>query len=107
VRECQDLVELVLKGALRFVGLEPPRRHDVHTVVEAFADRFRPEWREAVTELRPVLDRLVSDRAPAFYGDEAEGIPASELFGEDDARRAMSVADRLLDLYARLLDQRR
>lgn len=33
VRESQDIVELILKGALRFVGVDPPRRHDVHGVV--------------------------------------------------------------------------
>jgi HEPN domain-containing protein len=103
VRESQDLVELVLKGALRYVGIEPPKRHDVQATVEEFIGRFPAEWREALADLRPALDRLAGDRAPAFYGDEAEGVPASELFGEEDARRAMTVADRLLGLYARLL----
>jgi HEPN domain-containing protein len=103
VRESQDIVELVLKGALRFVGVDPPKRHNVHATVEGFIDRFPAEWRQALGDLRQALDRLATDRAPAFYGDEAEGIAASELFGEDDARRAMAVADRLLDLYARLL----
>ena len=107
VRESQDLVELVLKGALRFIGVEPPKRHDVHVTVEEFIERFPPEWRATLAELRQALDRLAADRAPAFCGDEAEGIPASELFGEDDARRAMTVADRLLDLYARLLSEKR
>jgi HEPN domain-containing protein len=107
VRESQDLVELVLKGALRFIGVEPPKRHDVHVTVVEFIERFPPEWRPTLAELRQALDRLAADRAPAFYGDEAEGIPASELFGEDDARRAMTVADRLLDLYARLLNENR
>ena len=107
VRESQEIVELVLKGALRFVGLEPPKRHDVHRVVESFGDRLTPEWREALAELRASLDRLAADRGPAFYGDEAEGIPASELFGEQDARAAMAVVDRLLFLYERLLQARR
>jgi HEPN domain-containing protein len=107
VRESQDVVELVLKGALRFVGVEPPKRHDVHVTVEEFIERFPPEWRRTVAELREALDRLAADRAPAFYGDEAEGVPASELFGEDDGRRAMTVADRLLELYARLLSENR
>lgn len=107
VRESQDVVELVLKGALRFVGVEPPKRHDVHATVETFIGRFPTAWREALAELREALDRLVADRGPAFYGDEAEGIPASSLFDQDDARRAMAVADRLLDLFARLLERAR
>lgn len=105
VRGSQDLVELILKGALRFVGFEPPKRHDVHRVMDAVADRLTPEWRQALVELRDALDRLAADRGPAFYGDEAEGIPASDLFGEPEARAAMAVVDRLLDLYERLLHQ--
>ena len=107
VRESQDVVELVLKGALRFVGIEPPKRHDVHDVVERFIDRFPEEWRQAIGALSAGLTQLAQDRAPAFYGNEAEDIPASELFREADARRAITVADRLLDLYTRLLGEKR
>jgi HEPN domain-containing protein len=103
VRESQDVVELILKGALRFIGIEPPKRHDVHRTLDHFIDRFPEEWRDVLADLREALDRLAQDRGPAFYGDEAEDIPASELFGEADAQRAIAVVDRLLDLYARLL----
>jgi len=105
VRESQDLGELVLKGALRFVGVDPPKRHDVHGVIAEFADRFPADWRRAIGDLQSDLDRLARERSPAFYGNEAEGVPASELFGEQDAQRAMAIADRLLDLYARLLGE--
>lgn len=106
VRESQDVVELILKGALRFIGADPPKRHDVHDVMEQFLNRFPQEWRDTVTELKPALDQLAQERAPAFYGDEAAGIPASQLFGEADARRAMAIADRLLDVYIRLLGEK-
>jgi len=105
VREGHDVVELVLKGALRLVGVDPPKRHDVHLVATRFIDRFPGEWRAALDELRTDLDQLAQERGPAFYGDEAAGVPASELFGEEDARRAMAVVDRLLDLYRRLLGE--
>jgi HEPN domain-containing protein len=107
VREGQDIVELVLKGALRFVGVDPPKRHDVHRVLVRFVDRFPGEWRETVDELRTSLDRLSRERGPAFYGDEEANVSASELFGEEDARRALSVVDRLLELYGRLLTKER
>ncbi|PWU25640.1 MAG: DNA-binding protein [Candidatus Rokuibacteriota bacterium] len=103
VRESQDVVELILKGVLRFIGVEPPKRHDVHGVLARFIDRLPAEWRQALGELDRTLDELAQDRAPAFYGDEEKDIPASDLFDEEDARRAMSVAKRLLDLYERLL----
>jgi HEPN domain len=74
VRESQDVVELVLKGALRFVGVEPPKRHDVHGVMGRFLDRFPAEWGRALDELREDLGELARDRAPAFYGDEERDI---------------------------------
>ena len=92
VRESQDVVELVLKGALRFVGVDPPKRHDVHDVVVRYIDRFPAEWRRTLAELQEALDTLAEDRAPAFYGDEEEGIPASDLFREEAARAAGSRA---------------
>jgi HEPN domain-containing protein len=105
VRESQD-IELVLKGALRFVGVDPPKRHDAHKVLARFVDRFPQEWRVTLDELHASLDRLAEERGPAFYGDDERGVPASDLFDEADARRAMSVADRLLDLYRRLLGEK-
>jgi HEPN domain-containing protein len=46
----QDIAELVLKGALRFVGVDPPKRHDVQGVAR-FIDRFPAEWRSRFDEL--------------------------------------------------------
>jgi HEPN domain-containing protein len=105
VRESQDVVELVLRGALRLVGVEPPKRHDIHDVVQRYLERFPAEWRAAIDELSGALTQLAQDRSPAFYGNEAEDIPASELFDEADAERAIAIADCLLDLYARLLGE--
>jgi HEPN domain-containing protein len=105
VRESQDVVELVLEGALRFVGVDPPKRHDVHRAFDEFISRFPVEWHQTLKELRGALDQLAAERSPAFYGDEAANIPASELFDGEDARRAVSLAERLLVLYTRLLGE--
>jgi HEPN domain-containing protein len=104
VRESQDVVELLLKGAMRFSGIDPPKRHDVHRALEDFLDRFPAEWRAVMPDLGGQLDELAQERGPAFYGDEGAAIPASELFGETDARRAVAVVDRLLVLCARLME---
>jgi HEPN domain-containing protein len=58
MRETQEIVELVLKGALRFVGVEPPKRHDVHDIVERFLGRLPAEWAQVVGELRAMLTAL-------------------------------------------------
>jgi hypothetical protein len=43
VREAQEIVELALKGMLRQVGLEPPKWHDVGSLLVKHADRFEPK----------------------------------------------------------------
>ncbi len=103
VRESQEIVELALKGALRFVGVDPPKRHDTHKVLARFLDRFPAEWRVAMQDLEAQLGELSEKRAAAFYGDDVGLIPASVLFSETDARRALAVVDRLVALYERLL----
>jgi HEPN domain-containing protein len=105
MREAQEIVELVPKGTLRFVGVDPPKRHDVHEVVGRFLDRLPDGWTQVVRELRATLDRLAEERGRAFYGDEVTDTPASELYGPDDARQAVAIADRLLAMYGRLLGE--
>ena len=105
MREAQEIVELLLKGTLRFVCVDPPKRHDVHEIIGQFLDRLPAEWTQVVRELRATLDRLAEERGRAFYGDEATGTPASELYGPDDAQQAVAIADRLLAMYERLLGE--
>jgi hypothetical protein len=61
IRESHEIIELILKGALRFIGVDPPKRHDVRGVLMRFLDRLPSEWRarRALT----VVDRLL-----AMYG---------------------------------------
>lgn len=107
VRESQEVVELILKGALRYAGVDPPKRHDVRATLVRFLDRLPAEWREAMEQIEQASAELVRNRAHAFYGDEDQLVPASDLFAEADARRALGVVDRLLDLYRRLLEEGR
>ncbi len=103
VRESQEVVELILKGTLRFIGVDPPKRHDVRMMVARFVDRLPLAWATALQDLAGAATELTHARAEAFYGDEETLTPASELFGRDDATRALMVVDRLLDLYGQLL----
>lgn len=40
VREAQEAVELALKAALRYIGVEPPKVHDVGALLREYADRL-------------------------------------------------------------------
>lgn len=103
VREAHEAMELLLKGALRFVGIDPPRRHDPAPVLLAHLDRFPAGWRQHAEEIRTVSERLFGERGHAFYGDEADLVPPSELFGPEDSDTAIRAVERLLALYRELL----
>jgi len=105
VREAQEIVELILKGTLRFVGIDPPKRHDVRPVLKQFLERLPADWRQTMDEIEEASGALSRARSQAFYGDEEKLIPASELFDENDAERALTVVDRLLWMYERLLGE--
>ena len=103
VREAQAIVELVLKGTLRIVGVDPPKRHDVGSTVKECGDRLPESWHTRLDEIEATSRTLYEERGHAFYGDEASLTPASALFGEADAQRAIAWADELLELFEELL----
>ena len=106
VREAHEVAELVLKGALRFVGVDPPKRHDVRGAVIREMARFPEAWRDELTRLADQASALAAERGHAFYGDESALVGASELFGADEAQKALELVDGLLAFYAALLGER-
>lgn len=101
VREAQECVELYLKGVLRLVAVEPARIHDVSNVLKQEAGRFPPWFSAKVENLAEISAQMAADRGIAFYGDEAAGVGAQELFDESDARKAREA----LGLVARLCER--
>ena len=87
VREAQEIVELALKGMLRQVGVEPPRWHDVGSILREHrgpaagrrGGRGRSTWRPSPADLR-------KDRELSFYGD-IDFIPTEHYSQEDAAAR--------------------
>ena len=85
VRQSQEAVELALKGALRLVGIEPPKWHDVGPVLKRERERFPPEFKEHIDKIASISRSLRKERELAMYGDETAGIPPEELYTRDDA----------------------
>jgi len=70
VREAQELVELSLKGMLRWAGIDPPRWHDVGAVLESQRERLPDAVRGPVlATLVKASSRLRKEREMAFYGE--------------------------------------
>lgn len=95
VREAQELVELALKGMLRWVGIDPPRWHDVGSIMVEHAARFPQPLQDQLPELAQISQRLRRDRETAFYGD-VDLIP-DRVFDRVAAQRAVEDARRVLE----------
>ena len=101
VRESQELVELALKGMLRWAGIDPPKIHDVGDLLLQFADRFQGLSAEELADLARASSELRCEREFSFYGD-IDFIPTDEYDAEDadtaidQARLAAACLGRLL-----------
>jgi len=103
VRYSQKCVELSLKAALRAVGVEYPKEHDVGRILKAVKERF-PEWfRREIEKVSEISRDLVDKRSPSLYGIETVGKTAEDMFGKEDAEKALSDAKYVLSLVNRLL----
>ena len=98
VREAQELVELLLKGMLRFIGIEPPKQHDVGAVLLDHRERLPAAVAAAADQLADISHRLRKEREFAFYGDE-DFIPTEE-YTRDDARQALDDAQFALSMVS-------
>lgn len=104
IREAHEATLLLLKGALRFVGIDPPRRHDPAPVLLRHLDRFPLAWQTGAAEICAMSERLFAERGHAFYGDEDDLVPPSELFDRTEAEEAIAAVERLLVLYRGLFE---
>ena len=96
VRECQEIVELALKGLVRHHDIEVPRVHDVSEVLEANSARFPQLVRETLDELMEISQELRRDRELAFYG--SEDITPHSFYKEKHARVARQRAGRVVSI---------
>jgi len=94
VREAQELVELALKGMLRWAGIDPPRWHDVGAVLESQRERLPEAVRPALATLVKASSRLRKEREMAFYG-EIDLIPGKS-YDREQALAAMASADHVI-----------
>jgi HEPN domain-containing protein len=86
VRRSQEVVELVLKGGLKILGVDYPKVHDVAPVFSEQITRKRSTTHETV--LRRIEDIslwLSQARAPAFYFERDYGVQDAEQAKRDAA----------------------
>jgi HEPN domain-containing protein len=98
VRRSQEVVEISLKGVLRFLGLEVPKVHDVSGFLRRYKDRLPPPFVDNLDRITRISRTLREEREISFYGDEEAGFTPEELYTEEDAERALSDAMFVFDL---------
>ena len=90
VREAQEAVELALKGILRFLGVEPPKIHDVGSLILENTERLPSKVRSGAERMAEISNWLRKEREFSFYGD-TDLVP-TEQYGVEDANRAKDAA---------------
>lgn len=92
IRRSQEAVELGVKGALRAVGIEVPKRHDVGWLLRAHRDRLPPDLAARVDEIVRYSADLAAKRELAFYGDDEQERSLDEIFTRTEAEEALGWA---------------
>ena len=90
VREAQEVVELLLKAALRLSGIEVPRLHDVSRILEEERELFPKPLQPNIARLGAISRELRRDRELAFYG--SEDLTPSDFYREEDGLKALESA---------------
>ncbi len=101
IRESQEIVELSLKGMLRFVGVEPPKIHDVGSLLLEHNNKFPKDISKQLNKLADVSKRLRKERELAFYGD-IDFIPTEE-YTKEDAKEAIRDTRLIVETARKLL----
>ncbi|HEY8487357.1 MAG TPA: HEPN domain-containing protein [Limnochordales bacterium] len=90
VREAQEVVELALKAVLQYMGVDPPKWHDVGPVMLQLRERLPQSLQPDVERMAAISRWLRKEREFSFDGD-VDFIP-TEQYTREDAARALSDA---------------
>ncbi len=96
VRQAQESAELELKAALRLMGVEYPKVHDVSDALQSNRHLFPETFQLHIDELVKLSRELARERSVAMYGEEARGLPPEKIFDKQDAKKALDAARKVL-----------
>ncbi len=103
IREAQEIVELCLKGMLRYKGIEPPKYHDVSGFLFEYRDKFSEINDEDLRKIASISKKLRKERELSFYGD-IDFIP-TESYTKSDASEAIEDARFVLDVAEKFISK--
>jgi HEPN domain-containing protein len=103
IRRCQEAVELALKSSLIFVGIQPPRVHDVGPILKEHSEKFPLEFRQHIPRLASISRSLRAEREISFYGDDISGLSPETLYTSDDAEEVLEKAKFVIEKCQELI----
>lgn len=104
VREAQECVELALKAMLRYVGVEPPKIHDVGALLLEHKEKFPENIQTYLDKIAEISKRLRKERELAFYGD-VDFIP-TENYTEQDATHAFTETQFVVEIARQMIREK-
>jgi len=90
IRQSQEAVELALKGAMRLIGVDFPKWHDIGETLRKEKDKFPENFLKDIPKLSAISEKLLALREPAMYGDENLNLGPSDLFNKSDTREVLN-----------------
>ena len=97
VRRAQEVVELALKGAVRVLGGEYPKVHDVAPAFCHLAKQRHGISGGSLDRISKISQRLSESRAPSFY-IESEFSEKDAASACDDAQFVLTEVKTILEL---------
>jgi len=95
VRLSQECVELSLKAALKAVGIDYSKVHDVSDVPEVVSERF-PEWFKAEIDFLCESSKILAKkREISLYGGEEAFLTPEDVISRENASDAVERAIKM------------
>lgn|SRR5487761_630041 len=104
VRSAQECAELSLKAALRALGIDYPKRHDVSRVLHEVKARLPPWFQTDIIVKENTW--LAERREAAMYGSETSDAGAESLFNKNDAATALKYSEHIFKSCRRLVNSK-
>lgn len=95
IREAQEILELTLKGYLRYIKIDPPKWHDVGQLLFENQNLLSSEILKNLNLILELSKYLRKERENAFYGDD-DLIPLASYTKEE----ALDVKNKTHFIYS-------
>ncbi|MDI6756100.1 MAG: HEPN domain-containing protein [Thermodesulfobacteriota bacterium] len=95
IRTAQECVELCLKAVLISIGIDPPKWHDVGSILLDNASRFPSLSQNLIEEMAFISRNLRGEREKSMYGDDILRLPPDRLYSKYDAEMAKKWAEKV------------